>query len=348
MNPQRDRHNPWNHLKGFALSLGVSLVFYAINLPSLHSGREHARFILLAFIHGSIIYLCIAVLFRLQRAILSRGKGNAPEDPLNMPLISHFVLAMSGCAMGLCLAGIISSWITGEPFTFSNFWESLVIGVFIALMFLFYYAFKNSSQENLKLKAAKAEAELHVLRNQMQPHFLFNSLNSLAALIDLKPGEAGDAAQKLADLYRLILDAAKSPLTPLERELRIAGLYLDIERIRFGHRLSYLLPTLSPRERDALVPSLAIQTLVENAVKHGISASMEGGFVHITIRQEQAGLLIEILNSGAPYSGRREEGTGLRNTEERLALAFGERSLFTLGKNAEGLTRAAFLIPGAP
>ncbi|MGZ3651976.1 MAG: sensor histidine kinase [Bdellovibrionota bacterium] len=330
------------HLKGFGISLAVALVFYLISIPRLHGLHEHVQFILVCALYGMVIYTSIWALYAIQYAIL-RKKENPAE--LSLPL--HFFLSIGGCGIGLFLAGEIESRFTGDPFTFPKFWESFLLGIFIALMFQFYYAYKHSSQENLKLKAAKAEAELHALRNQMQPHFLFNSLNSLAALIDLDPAEAGEATQKLADLYRLILDCSKSTFSPLERELKIARLYLEVEKIRFGKRLNFLFPTLSPAEKNLPVPSLVIQTLVENAVKHGIAGSVEGGYVHISLIPQNGSLRVEILNSGAPLGSKRGNGTGLKNTEERLALGYGPRHEFRLSQNGEGLTCASFLIPEA-
>lgn len=328
-------------LKGLGMSVGVALVFYAIHFWQLGGAREHVKYILICVMYGFVIYLFIWLMYAIQRLVTARSAGENHRIPAG----THFFLSMGGSTIGLYVAIHADAWINHEEFTYNQLWQSVLISVFIALMFQFYFAWKHSSQENLKLKAAKAEAELHVLRNQMQPHFLFNSLNSLAALIDSEPATAGEATQKLADLYRLILDCSKTPLSPLEREVRIARLYLEIERIRFGRRLSFQLPSLSPAERDALVPSLVIQTLVENAVKHGIAGSIEGGFVHVTVRRDTGGIRVEVLNSGVPLSKRDGAGTGLRNTEERLSLAFGAAHGFSLGMNSEGLTAAAFLIP---
>ncbi len=329
--------------KGFAISIGIALVFYVFNFPRLKSPHEHLKYFLLCFMYGIVIFFTIWIFHWIQWLVTGKP---ANDRPYKIPVTTQSFLSLAGTILGLYLAEHLDAWLSDEEFTYSQFWQSIFFSAFIALMFQFYYAWKQSQQENLQLKAAKAEAELHVLRNQMQPHFLFNSLNSLAALIDSDPATAGDATQKLADLYRLILDCSKNPLSPLEREVQISRLYLEIEKIRFGRRLNYLMPTLTPGERNLLVPSLVIQTLVENAVKHGIAGSVEGGFVHLTVRRESAGLRVEVVNSGSPLAAApRSGGTGVRNTEERLGLLFGAAHGFQLARNPDGLTSATFLIP---
>jgi hypothetical protein len=328
-------------LKGLGISIGVALVFYLGNAAKLTSVHEHVKYLVTSVMYGFVIYLFIWMMYAVQRLVTRRVPGD-----MNMPLPTHLFLSMGGAAIGLYVALHIDAWYNDEKFTYGAWWQSLLVSLFIALMFQFYYSWKHSLQENMKLKAAKAEAELHALRNQMQPHFLFNSLNSLAALIDSDPATAGEATQKLADLYRLILDCSKNPLSPLEREVRIARLYLEIERIRFGRRLAIQLPVLSPAERDLLVPSLVLQTLVENAVKHGIAGSVEGGFVHVTVAREAGGLRIAVLNSGVPLADNRGSGgTGVRNTGERLSLAFGTAHGFSLSRTTDGLTSASFFVP---
>jgi sensor histidine kinase YesM len=344
----RDERNIWKFevrraLKGIGISVGVALAFYVFNLPHLHGLHAHIKYILMCFMYGIVIYFFVWITYWIQWLVTGRA-----VNPTNriIPISTRAYLAIAGTIMGLYVAQHLDAWISNEQFTYSQYWQSIFYSVFIAMTFQFYYAWKHSAQENLALKAAKAEAELHVLRNQMQPHFLFNSLNSLAALIDISPDTAGEATQKLADLYRLILECSKSPLSQLDREEQIAHLYLEIEKIRFGRRLSFLTPDLSSSDKKILVPSLVIQTLVENAVKHGISGSTEGGFVHLSAIREPSGLRIEVVNSGAPFAvNSQSAGTGVRNTKERLGLAFGTAHVFQIGKNSQGFTSAAFLIP---
>ncbi len=332
-------------LKGYLLAVGVSLTFYLFAIPRLHGAEQHGKFILISMMYGTVVFTWIWCLYAIQLAIMVR-QDTKRDRPLKISWPIHIFLSVTGTTFGLLSALYLEAKITGNPFTPAQFLESLLIGLFIAMMFQFYYAYKHSAQENLQLKAAKAEADLHVLRSQMQPHFLFNSLNSLAALIEQNPDTAGAATQKLADLYRLILECSKNQLSPLCKEFQIAELYLDIERIRFGNRLLFVPYQLPKEYQNVLVPSLIVQTLAENAVKHGISKSMEGGFVRLHAQQRADGLHVEVLNSGASLTSTSDGGTGIKNTKERLDLIFGSKHVFALASDAQGNTSASFLIPG--
>lgn len=332
-------------LKGYLLAISVSLVFYLFAIPRLHGAEQHIKYLLLSMMYGTVIFTWIWCLYSAQWAIMVRQHIQS-ERPLRISWPTHIFLSFAGTAFGLLSALYLDSVITGDPFALAQFWESLLVGLFIATMFQFYYAYKHSSQENSKLKAAKVEADLHVLQNQMKPHFLFNSLNSLAALIDQSPVRAGDATQKLADLYRLILECSKNQLSPLRKEFQIAELYLGIEKIRFGDRLIFTSVELPKEYENVLVPSLIVQTLVENAVKHGISKSVEGGFVKLNTCKTTGCLRVEVLNSGAPFSYTDNGGTGLKNTKERLDLIFGSKHIFAIVGDSQGYTSASFLIPG--
>jgi hypothetical protein len=328
------------NLKGYAYAMGVSLVFYLFAIPGLHGAREHLQYFLIALMYSTVIFTWIWCLYALQWALLA-GRKNSTFH-LSRP--AHFLLGATGTAFGLLNALYLQAWIEGRAFQMADFWPALLVGLFIAAAFQFHHAYKRSSQENLELKATKAESDLHVLRNQMQPHFLFNSLNSLASMIEQNPASAGEATQKLADLYRLILECSQSQLSSLEKELHVARLYLEIEQVRFGDRLRCELPRLTPEFREKKVPSLLIQTLVENAVKHGISPALEGGFVRVNAESGAKGLRIEILNSGSPLRSL-SGGTGLGNSRERLDLLFGPRHELSLRETASGHTSASFWIP---
>src|SRR5690606_5494444 len=140
----------------------------------------------------------------------------------------------------------------------------------------FYYAYREAQAENLTLQAANAEARYHALKHQLQPHFLFNSLNSLSELIDSDREAANRMTQRLADLYRGILSSAKRTTAPLSSELALVRDYLELEQVRFGERLQFRLSAPESAQRIH-VPTLVLQTLVENGVKHGVAPAGRGG-----------------------------------------------------------------------
>lgn len=205
----------------------------------------------------------------------------------------------------------------------------------------------DAARESL-MKRAIAEAELQALKNQMKPHFLFNALNSVVALISVDSIRAQQLLLKLSELYRLILAQTERVVIPLEDELAIVENYLALQTVRFESRLKYAIACeLDPRR--VYIPSMALQTLVENALKHGIEPSREGGRVEVCIKQSPPGsplpYLAEVLNTGLPLATRRKDGKGLENTRRRLRLIDGDAHNFTIESTPQG-TRIAFLFSG--
>jgi len=176
--------------------------------------------------------------------------------------------------------------------------------------------------DRASLDIALKEAELRALRGQLNPHFLFNALNSIRALIGEHPGRARDAVTLLANLLRGSLHSSEHKLIPLFRELEAVESYLALESIRLEDRLC-VTTSVDPALRETPVPPLCLQTLVENAVKHGISPSLDGGKIEITIAREGGNLLLSVINTpGRIDPGKRIVGVGLRNLRGRVHLLF--------------------------
>jgi sensor histidine kinase YesM len=184
------------------------------------------------------------------------------------------------------------------------------------------------TQELEKERALKlaSEAQLASLESRLHPHFLFNTLNSISALIREDPSRAERMVQRLAALLRFSLDAAAQRVVPLSSEMKIVAHYLEIEKERLGERLSYSLDL--PTEIEHLeVPPLSIQTLVENSVKHAIAPSRAGGTIRVKARAEQDRLLLEIWDSGPGFDPDAiPSGRGLDNLQDRLTTLFGDSS----------------------
>jgi two-component sensor histidine kinase len=199
-----------------------------------------------------------------------------------------------------------------------------------------------------ELAAAAASAQLTVLRTQLHPHFLFNALNSISSLIFDQPREAQKMLAQLGELLRATLaDGARSTWT-LRRELELLERYTAIERVRFGERLRVEVDC-EPVALDAVVPTLLLQPLVENAILHGIQPSMYGGTVRIGARRRAEWLELEVDDDGMGLptengNGRRER-VGLTNSRERLEVQFGgEQSLRIAPREPSG-TRVSIRIP---
>ena len=197
-----------------------------------------------------------------------------------------------------------------------------------------------------------ATAQLAALRAQINPHFLFNSLNSIAQLIHTDPDKAEACVERLADLFRYILRRAEKEFVPLGEELEMAEAYLDIERARFGDRLR-VETRIDPRSRQQLIPNLILQPLVENAVKHGLSLKIGAGTVHIGA--EVAGGLLTLtvdddgLGMPAPALARvYERGVGLRNLRDRLARLYGPGHLPEITSAPGQGTQVRLRLPARP
>jgi sensor histidine kinase YesM len=234
---------------------------------------------------------------------------------------------------------------------------SWINGAFIYLawqcIYFFYHLFDRFNRleiERLRLTASVKEAELRALKSQINPHFIFNSLNSLRALIDENPSRARQAVTQLANLLRYSLQSAQSETVAFEDELRVVNDYLALEQVRHEERLRLRLD-IEPDTLGLAVPPLLLQTLVENAVKYGISNRPEGGEIVISARCEGGQLRLRVTNPGELTDGARtaksvsSTGLGLKNAAERLRMFFGDRAQLQLRAETDSLVVAEVTMP---
>ena len=201
------------------------------------------------------------------------------------------------------------------------------------------YFYRRSSARDSSLNQARLEA----LKMQLQPHFLFNSLNAIAELVHRDPDAADDMIAALSHLLRLSLESSGDQLLPLRRELEFVESYLAIEHARFGDRLCFTLD-VPPETFAALVPAFLLQPLVENAVRHGLEPRAGAGILTVRARHEGTSLRLSVADNGVGLSADQplREGIGLANTRARLTALFaGESSLRLL--QGDGLTVEATL-----
>jgi signal transduction histidine kinase len=201
-------------------------------------------------------------------------------------------------------------------------------------LYFFYHLFdrlNRSEIERFRLMSAVKEAELRALKSQVNPHFIFNSLNSLRALIDEDPPRARKAVTQLANLLRYSLQSGQLETVPFEDELDIVNDYLALEQVRHEERLRLRLD-IAPDALQLRIPPMLLQTLVENAVKYGISPRPEGGEIAIVARNSDGALRIQVSNPGRIEGNGQASstGVGLHNAAERLRLIFGERATLKL------------------
>jgi len=193
-----------------------------------------------------------------------------------------------------------------------------------------------------ELRELAVSAQLAALRAQLNPHFFFNSLNSIAQLISTDPAKAEVCVERLAEIFRYMLRSGHSEFVPLEEELKIAEAYLEIERARFGDDLA-VEERIDSRARQVPLPELILQPLVENAVKHGISRKIGGGLVRIEATLERGDLRLTVADTGAGLRHSDDVfdngGVGLKNVRDRLLHLYGPGyAPIVESKNGEGTT----------
>ena len=223
-------------------------------------------------------------------------------------------------------------------------WTATSLGLMAAIAALARLA---ASSRHYRAREQEWTADrLHVLEAQLHPHFLFNTLNSIATLMHEDVDAADEMMAKLATLLRRTLNRNGANEIPLKEELEILEIYLDIQRTRFADRLTTVVDA-EPAALDALVPRLILQPLVENAVRHGIARRTGPGRIEVRAWRENATLKMSVLNDGAGWNLRAESegGLGLANTRARLAQHFQNRYRFDLREAGDRGALAEIAVP---
>jgi two-component system sensor histidine kinase AlgZ len=202
------------------------------------------------------------------------------------------------------------------------------------------------AQKELQSQIMAREAELRALRAQVDPHFLFNSLNAVSGLIAPDPVRAKEMVQRLADFLRSSLTLGAVPRIKLEREMTLVASYLEIEQVRFGDRLRVRVD-VEPALNAVAVPPLLLQPLIENAVRHGIATCLGGGTIEVEGRRRGDLVWLTVTNPRDPDGGRRGTGFGLDIVRRRLSGAFGTRAALAIEPSDESY-RVSITWPAQP
>jgi two-component system, LytTR family, sensor kinase len=245
-------------------------------------------------------------------------------------VLLHTAIAVVAIPGGTAVPYVLQHLSPGEPAPLANILlQNLPIWAVMYLMALgaaygirYFRSYRSQELRASRVQAQLAQARLDALDLQLRPHFLFNALNSVAALMHRDVAAADRVLTRLEDLLRITLQDSGEDEVPLRRELEVVRAYLDIEGVRFGDRLRVEWD-LDERASDVLVPQLILQPLVENAVKHGIAPRRGPGLVRVVARIEGDALLLEVSDDGAgfsrPTSGAMPgTGVGLANLRARL------------------------------
>jgi len=273
-------------------------------------------------------------------------------------LLTHaggaLLTGLTGAYLGGALARLVDSARPGSGIASAYVAQSAGVTAAGGLVYLlavsFHYvllgveATRRAEQQSMELSILAREAELRALRAQVHPHFLFNSLNSISALVSLEPLRAREMCVLLAEFFRQTLALGEKPGVTLEEELAVARTYLAIEGLRLGARLS-VEEAVEDAARNCRVPPLLLQPLVENAIRHGIATRPEGGVLRIEARADGARLRIRVENPFDPDAPPRPgAGVGLANVRRRLLAGYGDRAQIDAERGPERF-RVAIAMP---
>ncbi|MHA4807954.1 sensor histidine kinase [Flavitalea flava] len=229
---------------------------------------------------------------------------------------------------------------------FTTFDNGLFIVPWTLIYYFYHYIEKSRKQQldTLKLEALVKELELKTIKAHINPHFIFNALNSIRALIDENPVRARAAITELSNILRSSMQAEKLETVTFEKELNIVKDYLALEHIRFEDRLQVEYE-IDEDTLDQPIPPMMLQTLVENAIKHGISRQVDGGKVKIVSDFKEDFHELVILNTGRLKVEPNGDGFGLASTKNRLQILFGPKANFDIREVNGNMVQASVLIP---
>ncbi|HSW55346.1 MAG TPA: histidine kinase [Ignavibacteriaceae bacterium] len=283
---------------------------------------------------------------------------------LNLPIKNTIPrILTSSIISGIIIYALVfaASYLAGtfkqEEYNFARLVAGIInTSILILLWCLIYYVvhymenYKKKEIESLIWEAAVKDYELKTLKSQLNPHFMFNAMNSIRALIEEDPESAKVAITKLSNILRYSLQMERMERVPLEDEIETVKNYLDLERIRFEDRLKYKLD-IEKSTQKIEIPPMMIQTLVENGIKHGVAKRTEGGEIHLKSKllttSNGSKLKIEIRNSGhfSEEQLKNSSGFGVSNTKHRLNLLFGDDAHFSIMNENGNTVLAEIEIP---
>ncbi|MBK7558013.1 MAG: histidine kinase [Chitinophagaceae bacterium] len=226
------------------------------------------------------------------------------------------------------------------------YYNLLLIAIWMLIYIVYHYVDKNRNDQldRLKLETTVKELELKTIKSHINPHFIFNSLNSIRALVDENPKRARRAITELSNILRSSMQAEKSETVTLEKELDIVKDYLALEQMRFEERLKIEFDI----DEDTLqhpVPPMMLQTLVENAIKHGISRQIKGGVVRIVADYKNNHLELLVQNTGQLSATPNGDGFGIKSTQDRLNLMYQGKAVFEIRNLGTTIVESKVILP---
>jgi signal transduction histidine kinase len=302
---------------------------------------------------GTVLVLWLANRFPIEGA---RWRRNLP---LHLFFATLFVIAISGSFQIIYFFLFVNApekryeaWTTLQWIIYNSSENYGIYGLLVSLnqVFRYYRRFREGELRASRLQTQLTQAQLEALKMQLHPHFLFNTLHSISALLHRDPDTADRMIARLGDFLRLTLENSGAAEVSLQKELEFLTCYLEIERVRFQDRLTTSLE-VEPAALDAPVPNLILQPIVENALRHGVARSAAPGRIEISAKRENGSLRIRVRDNGPglaaitrPEDGFKE-GLGLKNTRARLEQLYGASHRFEISNGPGGGLVVTLVIP---
>jgi two-component system, LytTR family, sensor kinase len=345
---------------GVATVLGIFSAFQAYNYVSLFTERQPSMPMLLAlnitywYAWGALVpgILWLARRYRFERHTWHRDARVHALGVVVFTFVHAVLTVTSRVPLSTWFGRELSWWPELQRLFFLNFdWEMMTYWAVVGLSHAMDYH-RESQERSLtaaQLETRLAEAQLQALQRQLHPHFLFNTLHTISALMHRDIDAADAMLERLSDLLRLTLDRLGVQQVSLSEELEFLGKYLEIERTRFGERLTVRMD-VEPDTLGASVPNLVLQPLVENAVRHGIAPRVGGGRLDIVARRTGDRLWLMVRDNGPglskdTLSAFNAGGVGLTNTRSRLRHLYGDNHRFEFHQPSDGGLAVTIEIP---
>ena len=343
--------NTWRQLRStHSFKIGVAAASAALILTTLFALAGHSDVSITlqsALVHAAVMTVLVSVtLPRLNAALASRSA------PIRWTVKLTVLAALAVVGAGLAVSAITllglrpaeTLWLCFRHDFSINVLITLTLGISMGLydvqrrrLDAVTAALREREFEHERARKMAIQARLDSLEARLQPHFMFNTLNAISALIQEDPDEAERTVERLAALLRFSLDATERGVVPLEHELKIVTDYIEIERTRFGHRLAYTLD-VAPEAAGGEVPPLTLQVLVENSVKHAIAPRPSGGRLRIEAAVDGARLRLSVWDDGSGFTvDAMRPGRGLDTLRARLAARFGADASLSVARRDGGM-----------
>jgi len=354
--PRRFSRGYWMRVIGANVAAAVAVTVFYSGISLRTPPRQILEAFAIAMLFSTIIGPTLGIVMpRVGHAVACRF--SFPFDWVVL-IATMVAIALAGSFTAILIlaaigylhgAGIVATWMAGS--LKASIAITLTFGMFLTVVESMRrqinearMALRTKERDEAEARRLAAEAQLASIESRVQPHFLFNTLNSIAALVHQDPAGAERMTGQLAALLRSALDGTATPIVPLDDELQVVRAYLDIERVRFGDRLRYSVEVVDGAGR-LMVPRMALQTLVENSVKYAVSPRRDGASIRVRAAAADQRLTVTVEDDGPGFeASTRPGGHGLDLLERRLQMLFGDLASLSVD-SADGKTSVRIDVP---